>query len=165
MGFDLYGNSKNKKGEYFRNNVWWWRRLADYVCEYTGVVDEKDKKQWQFNDGHEVSKEEAEQIANQLEHLIKIGHAQKYADQVTREMKVAKATNAKVQKLFEKLEKKVEEATGRTRLAPSQYPKKYKDEWDKTYRLKDSRGDYPFTINNVKEFIEFCRNSNGFRID
>ena len=47
MGFDLYGNSKNKEGEYFRNNVWWWRRLADYVCEYTGVVDEKDKEQWQ----------------------------------------------------------------------------------------------------------------------
>ena len=43
MGFDLYGNSNS---EYFRNNVWWWRRLADYVCEFTGVVDEKDKKKW-----------------------------------------------------------------------------------------------------------------------
>ena len=40
MGFDLYGNNKeNSEGEYFRNNVWWWRRLADYVCEHTKVIN------------------------------------------------------------------------------------------------------------------------------
>ena len=55
MGFDLYstGNHKTEKGEYFRNNVWWWRRLADFVCEYTGVVADEDKASWQHNDGHE----------------------------------------------------------------------------------------------------------------
>jgi hypothetical protein len=47
---------------------------------------------------------------------------------------------------------------------PNEYPKEYKDEWDKTYELRDSRASYPFNIANVKEFIEFCRNSNGFRI-
>ena len=38
MGFDLYslGNHKTDKGEYFRNNVWWWRRLADFVVEKNG---------------------------------------------------------------------------------------------------------------------------------
>ena len=164
MGFDLYGNSNNPKGEYFRNNVWWWRRLADYVCEYTGVIDEKDKKKWQYNDGHQVSKEEAEQIANQLEHLLSTGHTDKYAEQVKKEIEVAEATNARVQKLFEELEKKVEEVTGKKELAPAEYPKEYKDEWDRTYELRDSRENYPFNINNVKEFIQFCRNSNGFRI-
>ena len=45
MGFDLYslGNHKNENGEYFRNNVWGWRRLAEFVCEKTGVVEEKNK--------------------------------------------------------------------------------------------------------------------------
>ena len=40
MGFDLYSTGKHKtpKGEYFRNNVWWWRRLADFVCTHTGVT-------------------------------------------------------------------------------------------------------------------------------
>ena len=165
MGFDLYGNKpENEKGDYFRNNVWWWRRLADYVCEYTGVVSEKDKEQWQYNDGHEVSKEEAIQIANQLEHLIKTGHAQKYAEQVRKEIEVAEATNEKVEKIFDQLKAKVEEATGKTNLAPAEYPKEFKEEWDKTYELRDSRASYPFNINNVKEFIQFCRNSNGFRI-
>ena len=33
MGMDVYGeNPKNEKGEYFRNNVWWWRPLGDFVC-------------------------------------------------------------------------------------------------------------------------------------
>ena len=165
MGFDLYGNNKeNSKGEYFRNNVWWWRRLADYVCEHTKVIDEKDFEKWQYNDGHQVSKEEAEQIANQLEHLVSTGHAEKYAEQVKKEIEVAEATNEKVQKLFEQLEKKVEEVTGKKELAPAEYPKEFKDEWDKTYELRDSRANYPFNINNVKEFIQFCRNSNGFRI-
>jgi len=35
MGFDLYstGNHKSQKGEYFRNNVWWWRPLWDWTYE------------------------------------------------------------------------------------------------------------------------------------
>jgi hypothetical protein len=47
---------------------------------------------------------------------------------------------------------------------PNEYPKEYKDEWDRTYQLRDSRESYPFNIANVKEFIQFCRTSNGFRI-
>ena len=35
---DKYFDAKNKyeeenPGQYFRNNVWWWRPLWDYVCE------------------------------------------------------------------------------------------------------------------------------------
>jgi CBS domain containing-hemolysin-like protein len=66
MGFDLYGQNKNSStGEYFRNNVWWWRRLADFVINETGVIDEKDADGWHENGGHQVSADEAEQIANQ----------------------------------------------------------------------------------------------------
>jgi len=33
MGMDVYGkNATDERGEYFRNNVWWWRPLWDY-CE------------------------------------------------------------------------------------------------------------------------------------
>jgi len=33
MGMDVYGNNPtSEKGEYFRNNVWWWRPLWQY-CE------------------------------------------------------------------------------------------------------------------------------------
>jgi hypothetical protein len=69
----------------------------------------------------------------------------------------------KVEELFERIKNKVKVATGKE-LVPNEYPKEYKDEWDRTYKLTDSRANYPFNIGNVKEFIEFCRNSNGFRI-
>ena len=84
MGFDLYslGNHKTDKGEYFRNNVWWWRRLADFVVEKTGVIDEQDREHWQTNSGHEVSEEKAMQIAKQLKALIKDGTVSKVIDEV-----------------------------------------------------------------------------------
>lgn len=164
MGFDLYGQSSKEGGDYFRLNVWWWRRLADYVCEHTGVVSEKDKESWQVNDGHFVSKREAEEIAKQLQHLIDTGHAEKYEKKVKREMEVAQTTNEKVEKLFEVIKKRVETATGKKDLVPRDYPKEFKDEWDETYKLRDNRASYPFAVEALKEFIEFCRNSDGFRI-
>ena len=34
MGMDVYGREpENEKGEYFRNNVWWWHPLWMYVEE------------------------------------------------------------------------------------------------------------------------------------
>lgn len=34
MGFDIYGaDPGTEEGKYFRNNVWWWRPLADYCLE------------------------------------------------------------------------------------------------------------------------------------
>ena len=34
MGMDVYGTEpKNEKGEYFRNNVWWWHPLWSYCQE------------------------------------------------------------------------------------------------------------------------------------
>lgn len=64
---------------------------------------------------------------------------------------------------FLKNKKKVKVATGQE-LVPNEYPKEFKDEWDRTYELRDGRESYPFNIGNVKEFIQFCRNSKGFRI-
>ena len=90
MGFDLYSTGKHKtpKGEYFRNNVWWWRRLADFVCTHTGVIAEKDKKAWQHNDGHKVSDVEALQIAKQLKALIKDGTVSKAIHETEEELKL-----------------------------------------------------------------------------
>ena len=166
MGFDLYsiGNPKSEKGEYFRNNVWWWRRLADYVITKTGVVDDKDADRWHYNDNHEVSKEEALQIANQLRHLIKTGDVDEYAKEVQRQMEIAEKHNARVDKLRDQISKQAEKELGKTDVAPVEYPEKYKKKWDKLFQLKDWNDSYPFTRKNVEEFIEFCEDSNGFTI-
>ena len=166
MGFDLYstGKHKSKKGEYFRNNVWWWRRLAEFICEQTGVIEEKDKPAWQHNEGHEVSEEQARQIANQLKALIDNGTVAKGIKECEEDMKKAEENNAQVDKLHSMLRKKVEAETGKINLAPADYPKDDHDTWSWIQAKYDYGSSYPFTLENVKEFIEFCEESNGFRI-
>ena len=166
MGFDLYslGNHKTEKGEYFRNNVWWWRRLAEFVCEHTGVIEEKNKPLWQSNGRHEVSQEQAKQIANQLKALISNGTVAKGIKECEEDMKKAEENNRHVNKLHEMLRKKVEAETGEKNLAPRDYPKDDHDTWSWIQAKYDYASEYPFTLENVNEFIEFCEESNGFRI-
>jgi len=166
MGFDLYslGNHKNANGEYFRNNNWWWRRLADFVCEHTGCVEEKDKKSWQHNDGHEVSEEQAKQIALQLKALIKNGKVSQVIKSVEIEMEEAEHNNKFVDRCHKMLADKVEKETGKTNLAPAEYPKDDHDTWDWIQSKYSYGSSYPFTMENVEEFIKFCEDSRGFKI-
>lgn len=51
MGMDVYGvNATTEKGEYFRNNVWWWRPLAVFICETYPEIARKCEN-WGTNDG------------------------------------------------------------------------------------------------------------------
>ena len=51
MGMDVYGvNATTEKGEYFRNNVWWWRPLAEFICETYPEIARKCEN-WGTNDG------------------------------------------------------------------------------------------------------------------
>ena len=166
MGFDLYslGNHKTDKGEYFRNNVWWWRRLADFVCEQTGVIAETDKEHWQSNSGHEVDEQTAKQIAKQLKALIQDGTVSKAIIEVEQEMEKAEKNNKFVDRCHDMLRAKVEKDTGKTNLAPADYSKDDHDTWDWIQSKYSYGASYPFSMENVEEFIEFCEQSNGFRI-
>jgi hypothetical protein len=166
MGFDLYslGNHKSSKGEYFRNNVWWWRRLADFVCEHTGCVEEKDKSDWQMNNGHEVSSDLAKQIAKQLRALIDNGTVDKAIKEVEQEMEKAETNNKQVDKLHQMLRAKVEQEVGNKNIAPADYPEEDHKTWDWIQSKYSYGSSYPFTRKNVENFIEFCEESNGFTI-
>jgi hypothetical protein len=159
MGFDLFGrNQKSPKGEYFRSNVWWWRPLAEYVYNHTNCVDEKDVQAWAHNDGHEVSEAEAKAIAKQLQHLISTGHTKRYAEQYEAERKALEKHNEKIKKRLKKLEDKF------PNLAPNEYHPIYKKKWDEIYDQKKWGAHYPFSVNHVVEFAEFCKESGGFKI-
>jgi len=53
---------------------------------------------------------------------------------------------------------------GNDNLVPRDFPKKDHDKWEKIYRKRNSDASYPFSIQNVEEFAEFCENSGGFSI-
>tara|TARA_R100001591_G_scaffold105920_1_gene114172 strand:+ start:1120 stop:1719 length:600 start_codon:yes stop_codon:yes gene_type:complete len=162
--FDDLGKYQEQKGTYFRNNVWWWRPLAHYVLEYTKVINEDKKKCWSYNDHCIVEDEEAAQIAKQLKYLIDSGHTKKFArDWEIRRKKIEKH-NEKVEKELEKHTKQVRNKMRNSNLAPKDFPKADKKIWDKIYHKRNSDASYPFSIENVEEFAEFCEYSGGFSI-
>ena len=61
-------------GDYFRNNVWWWRPLWSFVVVSCGnILTEKDIEHGSFNDGHKISKTKAIRIGKKLSKLLADG--------------------------------------------------------------------------------------------
>jgi hypothetical protein len=66
-------------GVYFRNNVWWWRPLWEYVCDQcSDILTEKDMHRGNYNDGHKIGKVKALHIARRLDKLLKKGDVFQY---------------------------------------------------------------------------------------
>jgi hypothetical protein len=172
MGFDVIGNDPTSEdGRYFRNNVWWWRRLVDFCfiiapkicasCEY-----------WQSNDGDGLDADDAILLGIALEEAVNDGTAQHYKDI-----------------LYQSYDKMPDlvcdycEGTG-IRYWPSQVEedgcvKKCSLFSDDDWQLKQPQEcngchgtgverpwatNYPFSPENVAEFAEFCKASGGFKI-
>ena len=78
LGESLQWESENP-GVYFRNNVWSWRPLWDFVCMACGdTMTTDDLQAGHYNDGHEIDAEQCEMIVERLEFLLKIGSVAKY---------------------------------------------------------------------------------------
>jgi len=135
MGFDLTGiQPLNPTGEYFRNNVWWWRRLWQFVCLICDEdLTDEQKENGQYNNGYPYPPEIAQLIAEKIETSIQSGFAAQFKDEVNKEREIAKKENK----------------TNKTQKAP----------FERNYTA-----DYPFTLQNLRNFAKFCKNSNGFKI-
>ena len=73
MGMDVIGkNPVSEAGEYFRNNVWWWKPLWSYC----GVVAPElcDGIEGNFNVGDGLDEEGAIALAEALQSEIDSGH-------------------------------------------------------------------------------------------
>tara|TARA_B100000963_G_scaffold265735_1_gene233959 strand:- start:4900 stop:5505 length:606 start_codon:yes stop_codon:yes gene_type:complete len=150
-------------GVYFRNNVWWWRPLWHYVCiACHGILSGKDIANGQFNGGHRISKTKSLRIAAKLRARIKSGDVVDYYDRHQKEYNEAKEHNKKIQILIDTLHERVKEQYGD--IVPRDYPEPHKTDWDNLQAQKKWEASYPFDINNVKEFAEFCEQSGGFEI-
>jgi len=83
---DIYYEAKDKHyednpGVYFRNNVWYWRPLWDYVCKNVTSLTEEDREHGHSNSGHQISEEKAITIAGVLYAMLEDG-AVKEAEKV-----------------------------------------------------------------------------------
>jgi len=142
MGFDVYGlNPKDRTGEYFRNNVWWWRRLADFVLEHV-ELPKKEALYWHSNDGQEVSEASALRIAQFLKEAL-----------LNRRRHFRWVRESEERYL--EMEKRSAEQIVMTKL---------KDRGLKVEQVVPPESSYPFSWDNIERFARFCESSGGFRI-
>ena len=75
---EIYYEAKDKHyednpGIYFRNNVWYWRPLWDYVCKNVTSLTAEDHEHGHSNSGWQISEEKAIAIAGVLYALLEDG--------------------------------------------------------------------------------------------
>ena len=169
---DKYFEEKSKfeeenQGCYFRNNVWWWRPLGNFIHDLIAKEDWATKKHLQAlgdNSGFEWSEEEALIISNKLQEAVDNGTCKKLEKKWKKEALISDKHNKQMDKKMKLLEKKVKLKTGNKNIAPADYPAQFKKQWDFLWGSRDWTSSYPFAEKNVIEFIGFAKNSGGFKI-
>ena len=152
-------------GVYFRNNVWWWRPLWEYVCTICDdIISDEEMNGGCVNDGILINENKATSIAKRLSEKIADGSVQEYEQEFMSRVLQAKADNEEVDKETKALREEVIKATGDKKIAPCDYPKKYKTRYDKIRAKENWDGHYPFNTKNVEQFAKFCNESGGFEI-
>jgi len=159
---DVY--ETDNPGAYFRNNVWFWRPLWNFVveaCEDYMTVDEIDGGY--SNSGHQIEKETAIYIAKKLSEKLADGTV----DTLEREWELkrakAEAHNKEVRAEMDKISKECKSKHGND-LVPANYPEPYNTQWQKAYAKENWDASYPFSKENIKDFATFCMQSGGFQI-
>jgi DnaJ-class molecular chaperone len=150
MGFDVYGKAaRSEKGEYFRNNVWWWRPLAEYVLGSVEMSQE-EQEEWHSNSGQKVSAKTASRIADRLCALIASGETAQYQERYEAELAALPLETCELCR-----------GTGRRN---DEFAKGECNGCDGKGQRQAWATHYPFSVENVKDFADFCRDSGGFEI-
>ena len=158
MGMDVIGRKPtSKEGEYFRNNVWWWRPLADYCIEVAPDVTAQCKH-WHTNDGDGLDERNSLLLANALQQEIDSGRCKRWA-----EIRASELERVPKEPCW------VCEGTGTRRPPPEGGP----GDLATGIRCNLCKGDgyirpwncnYSFSVENVEGFAAFLRVSGGFEI-
>jgi hypothetical protein len=152
MGMDVCGEApKNPKGEYFRNNCWYWRPLWNYVFEECGdVLTKRDHESGHYNDGYLIDQLKAERIAAKLRDLCASGKVLDFEATFARHINsLADETCNLCAGTGRRTDMIVQDGCNGCKGKGTRRP-------SETY--------YEFIAENVLEFAEFCEASGGFRI-
>jgi len=151
MGFDLSGrNPQSEKGEYFRNNCWWWRPLWNYVSQTCDIISNDDFDSGTFNDGHLIDENQCEVIGKRLDELLESGKVKEYEIQYKRTL--------------DELPLEWCEYCNGTGTRNDDVIQGKCNGCDGKGERKSYKTHYPFDVDNVKKFNEFVKESGGFEI-
>jgi hypothetical protein len=159
MGMDIHGrNPTGECGEYFRNNVWWWRPLADYCITVAPHICAACRY-WHSNDGDGLDAAEAFALAEALRKEIDAGRTATYARRYASE-----------QELMPNEPCDICAGTGVRTPGPHRGAGDLREGGIKCNRCQGAgyvrpwASHYPFSTENVAAFVAFLRESGGFEI-
>lgn len=171
MGMDVIGKSaKSEKGEYFRNNVWWWRPLWNYCEELHGDIA-RDVECGYSNDGDGLDAYNALVLGQRLLDDIANGVTAKYESEYrahlaslpTSECKYCQGTGIRSDEVgiengmpTKELDPEVAILVGRTHG--------FCNACRSEGRVEHFATNYPFSVDNVREFADFLVECGGFEI-
>ena len=173
MGMDVFGkNPKNETGDYFRNNVWYWRPLWDYCCQVgESVISEEVAESCHYNDGAGLDEEGAEKLAEILRQELESGRVeermQEYrnslADLPREDCDLCNSTGIRTDEVGveygmpeRELPVEMQILIGRTHG----YCNGCNGEGTRT----PWQANYPFEVENVRQFADFLANCGGFEV-
>ena len=150
MGMDVYGVAPTSEvGEYFRNNVWSWRPLWDFVGESCDLTLEMQRS-GHFNDGMQIDELTARRIAKTLFSLLNDGTVATYQ----------RAHDVLLKALPDE-ECKHCNGTG---VRDDEYVQGKCNGCNGTGKVRPFETWYSFSEENVQKFAEFADHSGGFEI-
>jgi hypothetical protein len=170
MGMDVMGtNPSTKKGEYFRNNVWWWRPLWNYCIEVAPELCENVNGH--CNDGDGLDEDGAYELAKILREMLNEGHTAAYEIQYNsyiaslprHNCEFCEGTGIRTDDVgqemgmpTQKLEPEIAIVVGRTHG--------WCNACGGEGMVSDFDAEYPFSVKNVEEFTTFLEGCGGFEI-
>jgi hypothetical protein len=144
---------KQNPGEYFRNNVWWWRPLWNYVCKTCkDVMTEDQIISGLNNSGFIVDKETVNNMVDILTEAIASDKHKEYEEVYYRELNKLPdepCTSCKGKCfIYVEAKDKIEECLSCKGTG-------LRKNWD---------SNYPFSHENVEKFVKFLSMSGGIQI-
>lgn len=150
MGMDVYGNNpSNSKGEYFRNNVWFWHPLWEYCLDFHPDPAAK-VTEGHSNSGDGLNSEDSIKLGNLLKKDLASGKVKSFQDKYTKQIESLPLVECSPCK-----------GTG---IRNDQYVNGTCNSCSGEGKVKDFQTNYPFAESNVEEFAEFLVNCGGFKI-
>lgn len=175
MGMDVYGTKPTAPtGEYFRNNVWWWRPLADYCCMVAPALTAKCRH-WHSNDGDGLNARDSRRLADALRDEITSGRTAAYAAIREAEQNalpdepctLCAGTGIRTDAVGVQMgqpEKRIGDEAEQTPDHPRYGQIGWCNGCDGRGHKRPAETWYPFSVENVEEWITFLNTCGGFKI-
>lgn len=170
MGMDVYGRQPTtEKGKYFRNNIWWWRPLAD-MCLVMAPDICAPCTHWQSNDGDGLDADGAKALADVLEQRLKDGTVARYIAERDAYLEALPDEACQLCNGSGVRRDKLAEEAGMLKRVINEpgHPRDGQVGWcnscDGVGHKRPFETHYPADVENVEEFVGFLKDCGGFDI-